>query len=157
MIEVDPNAFQFTQILHEYIDPMHRLTFYKVGDQIAAEETTCRIFERAWEDFERFKETNGRPRIWLYRLALDTINREGSHQDGSTAFSDRIPFGKGVDNTKLTRAILALPSVEQDLVILHEVEGLSDEDVSEITGLPLSWAKFAETLAKNRLLELLEQ
>ena len=147
--------FQFGSIYDGYVGGIYRYTFYKLGEQAVAEETTYMIFEKAWQDFKRFKKTNRRPRIWLYRFALDSLNSSNGHQNGSDLSNECIQLIDGTGNIELRRAILALPPQGQDFVILHDIEELPDRDISEIMGTQPEDIRLAVTLARTRLLELL--
>ena len=137
----DVNAFG--KIYNTYIDRIYRYVYYQVKDRAVAEDLTQDIFTKAWEALDKFK-WKGKPFIfWLYRIAhnrtMDYFReiKKNSRLIYQTVVDDYDPIqkveGKFV-HEQLTNAISKLNSQQREIIILKFIEGLNNNEISQIMG-----------------------
>jgi RNA polymerase sigma-70 factor (ECF subfamily) len=133
-----------------YIDnqqKIYRLCLgYTNADEAIAEDLTQEIFIKVWENLKSFKEKSN-VSTWIYRIAVNTClmhirarNRskiinpnykiEFYHDQTETKYDHEVD----VQLKKMYGCIYKLPKTER-LIILMVLEGLSNEEISNVLGI----------------------
>jgi RNA polymerase sigma-70 factor, ECF subfamily len=137
----------FGTLYERHLDAIYRYVYFRVGSPADAEDLTEDVFVRAWEAVGSF-EYGGEGSFvsWLYRIAHNLVidhYRKRQPQSWSSeqlALEEaRIPAVEDVahynqDVSRLAHAIRQLEEVEQQVILLRFIEGLSHGKVAEIIG-----------------------
>jgi RNA polymerase sigma-70 factor (ECF subfamily) len=112
------------------------------GHEARAEELTQDAFVRAWRSLPgfRFEAPVG---AWLHRLAVNTAlmdlrarrDAEDLEVDDSTLSLQAAPRQAQEHQIDLQAAILKLPSRARAVLVLHDIEGLTHEEIGESLGI----------------------
>ncbi|MYE46858.1 MAG: sigma-70 family RNA polymerase sigma factor [Chloroflexi bacterium] len=167
-------AFNTLVIRHQ--NAAYSLAFRFLRSREAAEDVTQESFVRAWRAIETFR--GERFRSWLLRIvanaARDELRRrkrrpqrslDEARDDPDMASIDPAEPGLGpqerVEQSELRavleRALAELPEEWRMAVLLSDVHGMSYEEVSEATGVPLGTVKSRLSRARARLRDLLSE
>ena len=135
-------------------------------DPQEADEVAQEVFLRAWRGLARFEERS-RFSTWLYRIAFNEAQRRLARRPPSTALSqsgdeDAIaalpaalstgPQARTLDREfeqMLERALAELPADLRAAVVLRDLEGLSTEEATAVTGI--RQAAFKSRLHRGRM------
>jgi RNA polymerase sigma-70 factor (ECF subfamily) len=143
-IEGDGKAFE-TLYVH-YMDAIYRYIFFRVGDEIQAEDLTEETFVRAWEALPKYQQGKYPFSSWLYRIAhnlvIDHYRRKKPVPISNglmRTYSDPVePMDRMVDRKQeiqlLIKAVQQLNELEKEIVLLRFVEGLSHKEISAMVG-----------------------
>lgn len=106
-----------------------------------AEEVCQEVFIKIFNGIARFRGDSGLG-TWIYRLAVNAslsfLSRRKRQQDRLRSLQD-LPSGTHIgagplDRLYLERALESLPPGYRAALILHDVEGLSHEEIGEVMG-----------------------
>ena len=162
----------FEQLYDRYKRPIYQYIYRRLGHGGRAEELTQEVFlgllrsRGSWRQEASF-------RTYLYRIALNQCASESrrgdfkkveplEHPDGSAI--DVAGNGPGPDSETsrreeaelVARALGQLEADQREALLLREYQGLSYEEISELTGVALGTVKsrlFRGKLELKRLLE----
>lgn len=171
---------KFEELLREEKDRIYGVVYRLVGPD-AAEDVAQEVFLRAFRSLGEFR-SEARLTTWLYRIAINSCrdyHRRKSRRkwsvysiDGGTSGSlgeqverqipDERPGPLEVVETNYRReclldALAKLPPKHREVVILHDVEGLRYDEISEIVQCPLGTVKSRLYYARRKLRETLEK
>jgi RNA polymerase sigma-70 factor (ECF subfamily) len=172
----------FDEIVLAYQDRIMNAIFRMTGDHESALDMAQTTFVKAYQAMASFKGESA-VYTWLYRIAVNTVlserrkkpgpgdakpvslNRENA--DGDGRLSDSVPSaGCGPvdevlsreEQAEVGRAIASLDDEFRIMVVLKDIEGLSYEEIAEITGCPRGTVKSrlhrARMMLKDRLKHL---
>ncbi len=156
----------FEDIVRRYRDRVYRLAFGMVKSQAEAEEVVQDTFLNAWRNIASFRG-DSKPSTWLYRIAANTaLMRLRSKQRKPTINFDEVPNGASLsgevellgpptawsrqpDEKLLTselskvidEAVDMLPEKYRLVLLLRDIEGLSNEEVAGTLGLTIPTVK----------------
>jgi RNA polymerase sigma-70 factor, ECF subfamily len=163
----------FDALVHRHKDKLFNLVYRFLGDYQEADECSQEIFIKVYKSIDtfRFESTFS---TWLFRMAVNTCknrlkssgyrwkkktvpleNVDGS-RDGNPAFeiANGSPGPIAVLEKKerwarVQKAISSLPEEQNRVVVLRDIQGLSYQEISDITGLNPGTVK--SKLARARL------
>jgi len=163
----------FDRLVLKHKDKLFNLVYWSLGDYQEANDCAQDIFINVFKSIDKFRFESTFS-TWLYRIAMNTCknrlkssafrwrrktvpleNPEGS---GSTNFCfeirDNTPspvnhLEKKERRLLIQRAIYSLPEAQKRVVVLRDIQGLSYEEIADITGLNLGTVK--SRLARARL------
>ena len=124
----------------DHYPAIYRYLLYLTGRPEAAEDLTQETFLQAWRRLDTFDE--GAPlRPWLHRIAhrefLQALRRQRPQtrldEIGEIAAADAAAWTEGVE---LRVLIARLPVEARELVVLHDLEGYTSEEIGRIVGKP---------------------
>jgi len=152
------------------VSRVYSLALRMLRNPADAEEITCDTYTQAWASAMRFDPTRGTVLAWLLTIcrsrALDRLRqqRTAASQTGIDALEDvpdesRQPeelLALLQEGTRVHRAMAELPAVAQQLVGLAFLQGLSHQEITEATGIPLGTVKSHIRRALARLRESLD-
>lgn len=135
----DPAAF--APLYQQYLDPVYRYCYRRLGSREAAEDATSLVFERALRSLPSFR--GGSFRAWLFAIAhnaiTDAYRRRGVEPLGEGfEIEDPAPLPEQVallaDEQRLLATALALLPKDQRQVIELRLSGMPSVEVAEILG-----------------------
>jgi RNA polymerase sigma-70 factor, ECF subfamily len=157
------------ELVRQHHAALYRMLFHLCRDEHRAEDLVQETFASAWTGLAEFSGTSALG-TWLYRIGyrkfLDVERRRTSRVDESSddavARSDERspdPVQAAIadeDAAQLYDALAKLPPEERDVVVLHHLQGLTFDEISEVVGVPpgtLRWRKSRALVGLRRLLQ----
>lgn len=169
----DREAFDRLVLRHK--DRLFNLCYRYLGDYEEANDSAQDSFIKAYEGLKRFRLESAFS-TWLYRIAVNTCKnriqsseyrhrqrRVSLEQDGDP---DRGGAGADLQNGNpspalhleekqrrkiMMRAVHALPPEHREMITLRDMEGLSYEEIVEVTGLNMGTVKSRISRARREL------
>ena len=147
--------YSFESIVEEYGDFVYNLTYRILGNPADAEDAAQEAFLAAYRNFDRFRGES-KVSTWLYRIATNAAlmrlrkdrNKRTLTQDGYDDMQLASPTDgpeKLALNSELREHLEGgldqLPPNLKAAVVLRDVQGLSNEEASEIVGISVSSLK----------------
>jgi RNA polymerase sigma-70 factor (ECF subfamily) len=146
----DPNSYlNFDADVLPHFNAAYNLARWLTRNEQEAEEVVQEVFLRAFRFFDGF--CGGNTRTWLLRIVRDTsytwLEHHRSHQptaalEQSISSSDASATNpneellRSEDGKEVRFALEALPPRLREVLVLREVEGMSYEEISEVTSIP---------------------
>lgn len=134
-----------------------------VGDEHVAEDVSHDAWMRAFGKLGSFRGDSAFG-TWMHRLAVNTalnaLRRAGRRPEVEEAVTGGGPNGAG-DGAILTQRVLEqaldrLPEGYRRVLVLHDVEGWTHEEIAERLGVAVGTSKSQLHKARARMRELLE-
>jgi len=169
ILEGDSEAF--SQLVRDHHVAVIGLCRSIVGTQEAAEDAAQEVFLKAYRSLKSFRG-DAQFSTWIYRIAyrhcLDVLKYEkrrfaepldATNPENESSLADRIPdpvsFTQNLEIRDLAEAVMARLSPEYRLVLtLREGQGLSYEEIVEMTGWTLDSVKARLRRARETMLEI---
>ncbi len=167
----DISVFDSLVIRHK--DKVFNLCYRLLGDYQDANDFSQEVFIKAYRSLKKFKFESSFS-TWIYRIALNTCkNRFRSLEFRNRKRTNRMPNPGVVDHNSravdvmdeipsplaelenkertmiIQQAIDSLPKAKRVVVVLRDIQGLSYDEISLVTGLGLGTVK--SKLARARL------
>src|SRR5256714_12517744 len=135
------------ELYETYVDRIFRLTFRLAGDDELARDFTQATFIRAFEKIGSFRGESSLS-TWLHSIGLSVTlnglrktkrqrNREAPIEEGITVGFAR-PEAEPDPKERLARAIDSLAGKYRKVVVMHDVEGYTHEEISEAMSIPIA-------------------
>ncbi len=164
--EGDRGAFE--KLFKAYQTRLFRYLFRMVGEAGSAEELTNDVMVAVWKGAASFR-AQSKPSTWIFGIAhhkaLNELRRRGPTVVGVETVSHVADPGEGPEERaareSLQRSIkLALQGLSpehREVVELTFYQGLSYQEIAEITQSPVNTVKTRMFYAKKQLQEILER
>ena len=162
----------FDELVLRHKDRLFNLVYWFLGDYQEANDCAQETFIKAFKSINgfRFESTFS---TWLYRIAVNTcknrlkssayrwkkktVSLETSGSKNGNPFFEIVngsptpvmALEKKERMIRIQKAINSLPEEQNQVVVLRDIQGLSYQDISNITGLNLGTVK--SRLARGRL------
>lgn len=152
----------FDQLVRTYEKSVYNTAYRLAGSYDDAADIAQEAFVRAWNNLKSFRGDSAFS-TWLYRIVtnvfLDDRKRKRSRPQRSLdeaialdesnvtrQFEDDTPgpeeVAEGAERRMvLERAIQTLPEAQRVVIVLYHTQGLSYEEIAEITNLPMGTVK----------------
>ena len=166
----DDSAFE--QLYSRYRRPIFQYVYRRVGDASRAEELTQEVFmglirsRGSWRQEASF-------RTYLYRIAFNQCASEARRADFKSVDPLERPDGTAIDVVSddpgpdsearrkqeaelVTGALGRLDADQREAIVLREYQGLSYEEIAEVTGVAVGTVKSRIFRGKLELRKLLE-
>lgn len=162
------DAAAIGDLYRRYAPAVFRYLFYRLGDRDAAEDLTSEVFVRALEALPRYR-MRGRPfSAWLYRIAgarVADYYRQHRRHPVAPLLSDTPAYEVDLAEeaeSRLTaevlqRAIVHLTTLQQQVIVLRFLQGLSHSEVAQIIGRSEGAVRVLQFRALEALRRLLER
>ena len=162
-------ADRFERLLRPHIDTLYRLAFRLCNSQDDAEELVQFFLTRIFEKIDQLEDIE-KPAPWLcrglYNLYVDGYRKSAreitlfnqDEFDDDTAIQVETPFQQASNAQSLDSIDSALQQLNQDqraVVLLHDAEGYTLEELSEILQVPVGTLKSRLHRARKILKDLL--
>ena len=162
----DSKAFE--QLMDAYETRVYRLALRFTGNVPDAEDVTLEIFHGIYRSIGRFRG-NSALGTWIYRIAmnhcleyrrkkrLDVVPYDEEIQLQCTNWeSDPVAVAQKQElSEKVEAAINSLSPMHRDVVVLHELQGLTYQEVAATLNVPVGTVKSRLSNAFKRLREQL--
>lgn len=154
-----------------YAGVCYGLALRMLGDRQDAEEVVQDTFVSLWRKAGTYDPSQGRPYSWLLKItrnrAIDELRRKGSARKPRQELRAQPEIARGPDSvveeavgaaelrTIVGGALEELPPDQREVLEMAYMEGLSQREISEHTGIPLGTVKTRTRLALKKLRESL--
>jgi len=156
------NKRAFALLYEQHLEQVYRYVYYRIGDQMEAEDITENCFLKAWEHLPQVYAQGAQIdnfRAWLYRIAHNLVadhyraKRPVSLQDD---WADRQAHPEQVADfrfasRRLAGAIQELEPRLQDVLIHRFVNQLSHQETADLMGLKVGHVRVLQYRALKKL------
>lgn len=152
----------FETLFHRHRDPIYTLVLAMLGNTSDAKDIVQETFVRAYKRLGTLQAEKGiasflrrtarnavidliRTRKVANQVSIELLRSEPearANQNPDQRVSDAI------ENEKLIEAVLALPDPQRHVIVLHHVEGMKVDEISQLLGIPSGTVK--SRLARGR-------
>lgn len=155
----------FEALYRRHSARVHAICLRLTADGSRAEEAVQDVFVRLWERLASFRGESAFS-SWLHRLAINTVlqtmrstrRREArvtTREDGE--LEGAISELSVDDRIDLEDAIARLPEQVRMVVVLHDIEGFTHEEIATMTGVPPGTIRSQLSRARRTLLQWLRR
>lgn len=136
----------------------------RIAGAADAEEVSQEVFVRIFRGLAKFRGDSALS-TWIYRLsvnaALSHVERRRPKVDASEDLLAQVPAAEPAPRDprlaqRLEAALAQLPAGYRAVLVLHDVEGMSHEEIGEILGCRTGTSKSQLHKARARMRALLE-
>lgn len=161
----DGDAAAFERLYRAYAGRIYALCLRMTGSSARARELTQDAFVRAWEKLGSFRGESAFS-TWLHRLAVNVVlmdcrstasRREDDldHDEVEPRYREALEqHGARID---LENAIAQLPPGARRVLVLHDIEGYSHEEIAALSGIAPGTSKAHLFRARQLLRKALER
>lgn len=163
--DADPDEAAFHALYRAEVGRVYALCLRLTGNRRDAEERTQDVFVQAWRRLSTFRGESALS-TWLHRLTVNLVlterrSRMRRERRVLTVESlevvekpGREPSAHDVD---LERAIAKLPDGAREVLVLHDIEGYTHEEIGQACGIAEGTSKAQLFRARRLLREMLER
>ncbi|MBX4205100.1 MAG: sigma-70 family RNA polymerase sigma factor [Candidatus Doudnabacteria bacterium] len=152
-----------------YLDRIYRFVYYRTHHRETAEDLTSVVFTKAFHKFTSF-DRKANFATWIFRIARNTVidhyrtRKTTSDLEQAFDISDSTNLSRDYElKEKLELAqkyLTQLPEDQRDLVIMRLWDGLSYDEIAEITGktsanLRVNFSRIMSKMQKEMVLSLI--
>lgn len=156
----------FEALYRRHAGRVHAVCLRLTADRGRAEEAVQDVFVRVWERLGSFRGESAFG-SWLHRLTINTVLQsmrserrrvarvqpaEGALLVDAAAAPERVD-----DQIDLEHALARLPEQVRAVVVLHDVEGFTHEEIAAMTGVPAGTVRSQLSRARKTLLQWLDR
>src|SRR5579863_3126171 len=151
-------------------DQLYNLAHWLTGDRIDAEDLVQETYAKALKGIQSFQQgTNFR--AWMFRILRNafltsrtglrvhnTVSLDDEEGDGIMAAHFVTPESIALElenSTALISAIVALPIIYREVVLLCDVEELSYKEIAEVLAVPVGTVMSRLSRGRNQLKQAL--
>ena len=160
----DGDEASLRALYEAHAERVHRLAYRMTGDEEWARDLTQDAFVRAFRRLHQFRGESAFS-TWLHRVALSAIlngrRRLGRHRDRERQLVSEAHPGAAADGAnlhlraRLERAVGELPEHYRTVVVMHDVEGFTHEEIAGALGVAVGTSRARLSRARERLREML--
>ena len=161
----DPAMFQYIYL--QWVTPVYKYVFSRIGNQQDAEDITAQVFMRAFKAFPRYKH-RGVFSAWLFAIVRNQVNgvlRKKKPVEvslivaiHSTATIDMLDnISQKDDINRLIKLIRELSDEDQELIRLRYIAELKFAEIGEVLNRNEDAVKKALYRLQEKLKTLLEE
>ncbi|MGH7475280.1 MAG: RNA polymerase sigma factor [Longimicrobiales bacterium] len=133
-----------------------------LGDDSLADDATQETWLRAFRSLERFRG-DAAFSTWIHRIAVNCsiqLQRQRRRETGREAAIDGVESAVAVRCTphlrvRLERALDLLPAGMRQVLVLHDIEGYTHEEIARLLGISAGTSKSQLSKARCRARQLL--
>ncbi len=153
-----------------YLEPVYRYVYYRVGDELEAEDLTEIIFLKAWEALPSIHLEEFHFRAWIYRIAHNLVvdRHRTKHPTIPITEIENSVQAQLIDTPEsayqrieteqqLTEVIQQLEPNLQNVVLFRFVMGLSHSETAEMMNLTDVYIRVLQHRALKKIKELLSR
>ncbi len=171
----------FDRLVLGHMNRIFNLCYRFLGNREEANDSAQETFIKAYRSLNEF-ELRSSFSTWIYKIAINTCknrvksaeyrnaektvsidenvrsNEGGEHnvEMGNEVLSPANVLDRKETSTRIQSAIDSLPDEQREVVVLRDIEGLSYEEIAEITGNELGTVKSKLARAREKLREKLK-
>jgi RNA polymerase sigma-70 factor (ECF subfamily) len=154
---------RFEELYREYWSLVFTLCQTRLGDVEEAEDAALEVFLRKWQAIDRYDPQKATFKTWLSRNAehrcIDLLRqrqRQAEAEKKHRSDPPRPPMDSE-DRIVIRDCLKTLDPTDRQLVLMHEVEGYTWEEMAADTGLTVSQVRTRTARAKEQLRQGLEE
>lgn len=151
----------FAEIYEGYAESLYRFIFYRVYHKETAEDLLSVTFMKALQNFQSFDPKKGSISSWLYRIARNTVidyarvKKAEFNIDDMPYLSTPLNLEKQTEDRlrleKIKKYLEELEPKQKEIVILRLWDGLTHQEIADITGNTLEAVKMAFSRAMKKV------
>lgn len=147
----------FNELVSRYMSRIYSFAYRLSHDTALAEDATAETFIKAWKKLDTF-DTDKSFAAWLFAIARNNVfdgmrkkrdvNFSHFSEDNDLAESiadDRdsaeIEFDREISKTVLEESLAQLSLIRRSVVVLHDIDGMTFEEIAVVLGMPMNTAK----------------
>lgn len=166
------NLANFRKLVESSSVIIFRMAFRMLGDEDKAKDVVQDTFVSVWQKIDTIRSAEVY-RTWIYRIAMnkcyDELRRRKKNQEYGAddkawaLIADRIADGSvsTFENSEIASVIHVLTNKlspkQKSVFILSDIEELTSEEISSVTGMSKTLIKANLHYARKRISELLEK
>jgi RNA polymerase sigma-70 factor (ECF subfamily) len=131
----------FAQLYDAYIERVYHYIYYRVTDEMTAEDIASQVFLKAWENLDRYQIGKSPFIAWLYTIARnqvidhyrtfkDTVQLDEALQIADKERPPDEEVQAAFDIEVIRDALELLTDDQQQVIILKFVSGLTTEEIA---------------------------
>lgn len=130
----------FEEIVKTYLTPVYSYVYRMIRDRDAAEDIAQDVFIKAWKKID----PDNNPKAFLFTVARNTTfdylrKKKDEYFEDELEVPDIAPLAPEIlDNEEI---IKSLDHKHLDLILLHDVEDMTFEEMAEVVGRPMNTVK----------------
>ncbi|MBV6443854.1 MAG: sigma-70 family RNA polymerase sigma factor [Ignavibacteriales bacterium] len=163
----------FEALVQRYKNPLFNFVFRFLGDRDATADVVQETFIKVYRNKDSYK-TFAKFSTWIYTIAGNLAktelqrrkrkNQVSIHSWGEDEETIELPDGgplpdrlvdSGIKNKMIQEALLKLPEVYREMVILRDIQELSYEEIAEMMDISIGTVKSRINRGRAQLQELL--
>lgn len=169
---MEPDELErFEAMMLPHLDAAYTLARYLTGDALDAEDVVQDAALRALKYFSGFRGADAEDgRAWFLAIVrntartarqrrradrADTAFDEDQHSDALANEDPSVDLDRQETRERLQVAIEQLPDEFREVIVLREIQGLSYQEISEVTDAPVGTVMSRLSRARRRLQRLL--
>jgi len=156
----DENLALFKNIYHQY-EKRVLSTLIRLVGKSAAEDLAQETFFRIWKNLSKLKNVNSLS-SWIYKITLnvayDDIKKNIkercnlSHVASDTSFSENEEMARRYEHkTAVERALRSLSLDHRSVLVMHDLEGVTEKEISTILDIPVGTVKSRLFYARDQV------
>lgn len=160
------DASAFDRLYYQHVGRVHALCLRMSASRAEAERLTQDVFVRVWQQLPSFRGESAFS-SWLHRLAVNEVLQDRRSGDRRTARVEIVEDLSVVAEARtdqddpeqrldLERAIAALPYGARVVLVLHDIEGYTHDEIAGLCGIAAGTAKAQLHRARRLLRERLK-
>ena len=141
----DGDSDAFGRLYEGYMERIYRYVYFRVTDELTAEDLTAQVFCKAWENLHRYKPTGAPFGAWLYTIARNAVidhyrtRKETVSLEDVTSLASEGPAPDEQTELKfdvetLSEALQILTDEQQQVLLLKFIGGLSTDEIADQLG-----------------------
>jgi RNA polymerase sigma-70 factor (ECF subfamily) len=156
----------YAMLVEEYKSPIYNLAYRMTGNSEDADDLTQETFIRAYQYLWRY-DSRRKFFTWLYTLALNLIRNHfkknkdniSSEELNAHLLSDKNPSPETelIETQEISVCLLRLEYESRALLIMKFQQGLTFEEIAQITGKSLSTVKMSIYRGLEKLKDLMNK
>ncbi len=157
----------FATLYDSYMDRVYRHVYYRVSNQIDAEDITQEVFIRAWKAINKYKRTGAPFVTWLlaiahnlivdhYRARKNLVSLEEAEASNQTAEASPEAMAEAsLNKDYVRRAVLKLKGEKQRVILMRFIDGLSYGEIAKVLNKSEGAVRVIQCRALNDLKHML--
>ena len=136
----------FARLYDAYVERIYRYVYFRVADDMLAEDITSQVFLKVWEKLGTYQAGQSPFMAWIYRIAHNAVIDHYRTKKASVSLDDVRPVELShsdeidekldlqVQSQELREALQELTEEQQQVLILKFVGGLSTTEIAKQLG-----------------------
>lgn len=167
----DPEAF--AEVYEKYSGMVYNLALRMSGSADRAQDLSQDVFLRVYRSLGRFRGQSSL-KTWIYRICVNQcrsrlarrrLQPEPHSRDGAAVESEPVDRSRGPEDLAMARetarrveaALMRVPRVFRESVILRDLEGLSYQEIGSILGIRVGTVRSRIARGRDQLRRVLEE
>jgi RNA polymerase sigma-70 factor (ECF subfamily) len=136
----------FAQLYDAYVERVYRYVYFRVTDDMTAEDLTSQVFLKAWEHLDRYQQGGSPFLAWLYTIARNQVIDHYRTHKATVALDDVVSVaaeGRALDDEvqeafnmdAMRDALQFLTEEQQQVLILKFIADLPTKTIAKTMDL----------------------